>query len=157
MSLMSISTSSKGQTALEAAFLFTFMIMTLVLFLLVIGSKYAEIQEQKVRQILDNVGLQIETEIKVGASAQDGFYRQFELPNKAAGRAYYIKFRNASLLGTPTTLANFSEVAIGFLNSSFVYETSVFLPPNIKGNISVGWNDMKKTGGVLTLSNITRN
>ncbi|MEK6967062.1 MAG: hypothetical protein AABX51_00350 [Nanoarchaeota archaeon] len=146
-------TSSKGQSAVEAAMLFAFMLTILTVFLLAMGNQYVSTQETHVKNGLIDVGAMIETELKLGATAQDGYYRRFEIPRKAGGVPFKIQFYDTRELGTPGTPIGYSEVDLAFVNSSILFETFISLPDNVDGNISHGIIELRKRDGILYVMN----
>ncbi|HLD18986.1 MAG TPA: hypothetical protein VJB90_03175 [Candidatus Nanoarchaeia archaeon] len=149
------SASYKGQTSIEAAMLFSFMVLALTVFLLVIGNQYVTAQENRLRAQLKDVTAMIETELSLGVTSQNGYYRQFEIPNLAGGVPFSIQFLNSQQLGPPGSPANYSEVILSFQNSSVQFETYIYLPDNVDGNISHGQVEVKKQNGLLYIRNTT--
>ena len=149
MSRTSTLTSGKGQSGVETALLFSFMIIILTVFLLAMGNQYINIQESKAREKLDQVAELIEVELKQGAAAQNGYERTFEVPLRAGGLTYNVSFYNTSMVGSTANPANFTEVIIGFYNTSLRFETFLFLPPNIEGRLQQGHLTLRKSDGVL--------
>lgn len=139
----------RGQSSFEMAMLFTFMLATLIAFMLVIGNRYVAAQQNKMKTSLDNVKETIDIEMRIGATAQNGYVRSFTVPHKVLGLPIAVSFYNATRLGAPGSPSNFSEVDLKYLNTSDAYETFIILPDNIDGNVSIGENQMRKINGVL--------
>ncbi len=134
--------------------LFTFMIAALTGFMLVIANSYYNAQQDKIKASIQDVKEGLEIELRIGAGAQDGFYRAFQIPQKASNLPIEVFFINSTTLGSPGSPANFSEVDLKFTNNSKPYETFIILPSNIDGNISIGHNEMRKRNGVLYLNKV---
>ena len=153
MSRMLTLTSGKGQSSLEAAMLFTFMLMALTLFLLVMGNQYNDANTKKIKDKLVDVSSQIDNELRLGAGAQDGYDRTFQIPYNVNGYQFYVQFYDSTALGTPGKPINYTQVVVGFENSSRKFETFIFLPSNIVGNISHGSIRVVKRDQILYMQN----
>lgn len=134
--------------------LFAFMILVLTIFLLLMGEQYVSVSQDQTRNKLSDIRDVLDSELTIGAKAQDGYYRQISVPDTAGGVPFKILFYNSTTIGAGIP-ANYSEVDLILVNSSVNFETYIYLPPNVNGNISHGAVELRKQNGVLYIMNLT--
>ena len=90
-----------------------------------------EFREKKESDAVKDLALKMQRELLIASHVEDGYFRQFELPNQAGGKNYTITSTN-------TGLSIESENGYYF----------VFIP-SIDGNLTNGTNRINKTSGVI--------
>ena len=137
----------KAQSAVESALIISFMLMVFVSFLLAVSNRYVDVQEQKDRQLIRDVGAVIQNEVDLALIAENGYFRSFNLPTDLRDKEYAIILLTASDLGT-----NFSELSIKYVNRPKEFEHVLTLPKNLGGNINKGKNNISKQQGIICLN-----
>ena len=66
-----------AQASIEAALLITFMVLSLTIFLAIAGERLAETFEKKDKELVEDIAFVIESEIKLAAASEDGYFRRF--------------------------------------------------------------------------------
>jgi len=131
--------SKKAQTSMEFVILTGFMLLAFLVFYVVIQAKLVEAN----RNSIDNSAKQVETlvvnELKVAESVTDGYYREFELPQKVNGMDYTIKIISG--------VGNTSEIVVQY----YVPQTYV----SNSSRVSKGMNNISKDNGLILLQNMT--
>ena len=138
--------SKKAQTSMEFVILTGFMLLAFLVFYVVIQAKLVEAN----RNSIDNSAKQVETlvvnELKVAESVTDGYYREFELPQKVNGMDYTIKIISG--------VGNTSEIVVQYNGKERVY----YVPQTYVSNssrVSKGMNNISKDNGLILLQNMT--
>ncbi|PIN74081.1 hypothetical protein COV22_01200, partial [Candidatus Woesearchaeota archaeon CG10_big_fil_rev_8_21_14_0_10_47_5] len=139
-----------GQSSLEAVLLISFMCLTLILFLLGVSRRIAEIREQGGRDMLDDVSFVVKTEFALAAVAEEGYFRIFELPTTVAGSFYTLNLTNSTIMGT-----NYSEVVLKYRNEYLGYESVIITPSNAFGRLKPGKNIISKLGNIIRVMPVT--
>lgn len=135
----------KGQSAVEAAILIGFMSFALIIVLVVSYQKLNQVQvENDQKAVVDVISI-IESELNLASRANDGYYREFELPSTTNGRDYTVSF-----IGTQSTNANFTEIEIKLSNSTLAQ--SSITPYNVFGVICKGKNVITRSEGIVNIS-----
>ncbi len=137
----------KAQSAVESAMMISFMFLIFTSFLLVVSDRYVDVQEQKDRELIKDVGAVIQNEVDLALMAENGYFRSFELPKDLRDKIYSINLSTASQMKT-----NFSELSIKYVNRSKEFEHVLTLPKNIEGKINKGKNNISKQQGVICLN-----
>jgi len=137
----------KAQSAIESAVVISFMLLIFTMFLLIVTNRYVEIQEQKDRELIKDVGEVVKNEIDLALMAENGYFRSFDLPRDLRDKEYLINLSTASQLK-----ANFSELSIKYFNRSKEFEHVLTLPKNIEGKINKGKNNISKQQGMICLN-----
>ncbi|MBI2133084.1 hypothetical protein HYU11_00205 [Candidatus Woesearchaeota archaeon] len=134
----------KAQSSMEAATLITFLTLVVVIFLGVTTEMVSRSYQTRERQVITDLSEMIETEVRIAASSQDGYNRQFELPPNLEGKEYSVEFMGPEKLkgapGEPD--ADHSELIVKYINDT--YEQVVLLPRNVNGSVCVGRNVIVK-------------
>jgi hypothetical protein len=136
---------SKAQTSMEFVILTGFMILAFLSFYMIIQAKLVEAN----RDNTDMAAKQIETivinELKVAESVSDGYYRQFELPQKVNGMDYNISIiSGVSTIPEIVTKYNGKE-RVYFVPQGYVDSTS---------SVGKGLNNISKINGVILIQKI---
>lgn len=129
----------KAQTAIESVIVFAFMTFAVTVFMVVATNRMVEIQEQKDKNLIDDLSFVIESEISLAANSHNGYSRSFNTPTTLSGVNYEVVLLNSTLLKT-----NYSELVVSFVNHSIDYEKVTLLPKNVSGNINKGQNNITK-------------
>ncbi|MGV8141853.1 MAG: hypothetical protein ACP5NW_05420 [Candidatus Woesearchaeota archaeon] len=130
---------------MEFVILTGFMILAFAIFYITIQAKLVEAN----RDGTDTAAKQIETlvvnEIKVAESVSDGYYREFELPERINGIEY-----NVSIMAG---VGNMPEVVVKYGGRERVYFVSQGYV-NDQSNVSKGLNNITKINGQITLKHM---
>ncbi|MBS1266593.1 MAG: hypothetical protein MAG795_00560 [Candidatus Woesearchaeota archaeon] len=121
----------RAQSSVEFALIISFMFIVLTIFFSAASERLSEIQAQNDKILLEDFGSYLKNEIQLGAVAVNGYERQFEVPEKLAGREYIIKINPYS--GTDI---NHSEVVLKYVNHSVIYEYTIPVSINVTGQIN---------------------
>lgn len=91
----------KAQASIEFIILIGFLFFVFILFTLLITALFTSFQEDRELKVLVDLGDVIESEIDLGLRGQEGYTRDFKLPEKLDGKDYTIIFERQSsdLLG----------------------------------------------------------
>lgn len=125
---------SKAQISAE------FFVLLGILFLIAVAFEIASLGQlnyfglKKEDEAVRDVALKIQKELLIAAAVEDGYVRQFELPDKVDSINYSLTIQN-------------STIAVESKNS--YYFVSI---PQVVGNISKGANVINKTGGVVYIN-----
>ncbi len=127
---------SKSQTAIEFMILIAFVMFAFSVFLLVIYENMSvKIGEQR-NTIIKDTALAIQDEINLAAHSSEGYYREFEIPEKIGGVNY-----SAEILEEMVYLKTIDG------------KHALALPvPKITGQIVKGKNIIKKENGETKLN-----
>jgi len=126
----------KSQTAIEFVVLVGLVALTAVIFMLASLGQIKEFQDRKEYILIKDMALKLQTEVTLAATSEDGYQRQFTLPDKLEETINYS-----------ITIKN-NETIIVHSDKS-LYAVSI---PKVKGNITKNTNTITKTGGVVNLN-----
>ena len=138
--------SRKAQTSMEFVILTGFMVLAFLSFYIVIQSKLVEANSQDSDNAAKQAELLVVNELRVAESVVDGYYREFELPQKINGVNYNISIMQG-VAGTP-------EIVIRYNGKERVY----FVPQAyVSGASSVGKgrNNISKEDGIILIQSMT--
>jgi hypothetical protein len=142
--------SKKAQTSMEFVILTGFMLMAFLVFYIVIQSKLVEANRNSVDLAAKQVETVIVNELKVAESVTDGYYREFELPQKVNGMNYTVSVIPGPSQG-PTDVP---EIVIKYNGRERVYFISQTYI-NGSSKISKGVNNISKNNGIILVQNMT--
>ena len=134
--------SKKAQSSVEVAAIITFMLLTMIIFLIVITDRLVEQQEKKYAVMLDELGDVIEAELELAGSVEDGYNRGFYVQPVLRGRDYDIEFYNSTTMKT-----NYSKLVMYYLDDEQDQHIKI-LPKKAVGNVIKGDNVVVKSDGV---------
>jgi len=137
----------KAQSSIEVALLVGFMLLTFNVFLLVIAHRMVDVQEQKDRQLIEDMSSVIGGEIEIAAGVEDGYSRTFEIPETLKGINYSVKLINSTVMKT-----DYSELVIMYVDFTKAHETVRKLPKNVDGVVYKGKNSILKKNGIVCLN-----
>jgi len=127
-------TSQKGEVAVELLVFVGIMLMILVFFIALIGTRIIETNESRLLTKARNIVDTISNEINI-ASRIEGYYREFYLPERIDGDTYSIiiheELRTVEILWDGKNML------------------SSFATGNITGSVKAGKNTIKNEGGVI--------
>ncbi len=137
----------KAQSSIEVALLIGFMFLTFNIFLLVIAQRMVDVQNQKDRQLIDDMGFVIESEIELAAGVENGYSRTFVIPKTLKGINYSIQLISSDAMGT-----NYSEIVLEYIDFTKTHTIVKKLPKNVDGIIHKGENNISKNAGIICLN-----
>jgi hypothetical protein len=88
----------KGQVATEFIIFFGFMFLIFVVFIVAVASDYRTLSTDKERLLLSDQAHTIRKEILVAAGVEDGYYREFDIPENLEGTEYTVQIVNNVLV-----------------------------------------------------------
>lgn len=133
----------KTQVSLEFILLTTFMLFVFLVFLGVVQYRMAEIAYEKELELLKGVADFIKNEINLAYTAEDGYYRVFEIPVLVAGRPYSIEIVQNNIYGLELRYQN---------QTGSVYVTLPVLDLETEPVIKPGKNIIQKKHGRVILN-----
>jgi hypothetical protein len=136
----------KAQTSMEFVILTGFMLLAFLSFYIVIQSKLVEANSENTDNAAIQAELLVVNELRVAESVTDGYYREFELPQKINDMNYNISIMSG--------VANTPEIVIKYSNKERVY----FVPQTyVSGlsNVSKGKNNISKDNGIILIQSMT--
>ena len=126
----------KSQSAVEFIVLASFMLLAVVGFFAVTSSKVLEAKEEGNRKIAEDIADFAYHEIEIAKSVNDGYTRNFYMPETVNGVDYSIN------------ITDNRELIVNYLG----HEHIRFLPSNATGNITKGNNKISKYNGVIFIN-----
>lgn len=81
----------RGQSAIELMIIIGVILTFFIIFISIIHSNQAEKRQQKEKQELMNIALDIREEIEAASKTLDGYNREFMVPKKVIGNNYTIE------------------------------------------------------------------
>ncbi|MBI2558929.1 hypothetical protein HYW20_06420 [Candidatus Woesearchaeota archaeon] len=125
----------KAQSAMEFIVLASFMLVAALGFFAVMGSKILESREDANKKIAEDISNFAYREIEMAEAFNDGYERNFTMPLTINGLAYAIN------------ITSNRELIVNYSN----YEYVRFLPSNVIGNLSTGYNIIRKVNGRIEI------
>jgi len=132
---MLIVPKSKAQFAIEFATLMAFMFFVFVGFVALSATKVLESREDERQRIAQDIAELAKSEIDLGLAVADGYKREFELPVRVKGSSYGIE------------IIDDRELVVTYLDKEHV----IFLPDNVRGNLTCGTNTIERIEGIVYL------
>lgn len=126
----------KAQSAVEFIVLASFMLLVVVGFFAVTSSRLLEAREEGNKKIAEDIANFAYREIEITKSVNDGYTRNFVMPQTVNGVEYSIR------------IVDNRELLVNYLG----YEHVRFLPANITGDIIKGNNKISKTNGIIFIN-----
>lgn len=134
--MMKTKISLKAQYAMEFVLLATLMVLIFVAFFSIVSYKLTETTEQQQTEDADDAAGIVVEEVKLANTLNDGYEKYIYIPMMINGVNYSIQ------------LIQNREVVVNYSGKEAVF----FLPDNVVGNVSTGWNSIKKIGGIIYLN-----
>lgn len=119
--------NTKSQSAIEFSILMSVMFLIFTIFFFAVGIKLSDIQRNNEISLLEDLGTYVQNELRLASSAEDGYYREFELPKTLFGRDYDIEISDYGGSGI-------TDVVLKYVNSTIVHEVVMPLG-NVTGTI----------------------
>jgi len=136
----------KAQTSMEFVILTGFMLLAFLIFYVIIQSKLVEANTNSIDSAAKQVETLVVNELKVAESVTDGYYREFELPQRVNGMDYTVKI----IPGVSDT----PEIVVRYNGRERVYFVSQTYVSNLS-RVSKGLNNVSKSNGIILLQNMT--
>ena len=127
---------SKSQSAIEFIILASFMLLVILSFFAITSSKVLEAREEGDRKIANDIADFAYNEIEIAKSLNDGYARNFTMPQNVNGINYTIN------------IIDNRELVVNYLD----YEYVKFLPANVTGTIAKGSNKISKNNGFIFIN-----
>ena len=130
-----INKEKKSQTSMEFVFLIGIAFMAVLVFTVVGYNKLKDISDEKEFVLVKDLAFKVQNEINLAANVDDGYRRDFTLPQKLDYVDYGITINNNTLI-------------VESKNHEYV-----LLIPAVRGNITKGDDVICKNDGVIELNN----
>lgn len=127
---------NKSQSAIEFIVLASFMLLVMLGFFGVTGSKILDATEEKNKKIAEDIANLAYGEIEIAKSVNDGYTRTFVMPQAVNGISYDI------------SIIDDKELVVSYLG----YEHIRFLPSDVSGSLAKGSNKITKDSGVVHIN-----
>lgn len=124
----------KAQAAVEFVMLIVILFSIFMVYTINTRKNMDEIRDKKEYILLKDVTMMAQNEVLLAVKVEDGYYRQFELPDSLEGINYTINI-------TGQIIAAYSE------NHEYV-----MMIPQVNGTLKKGVNIITKNGGVVEIS-----
>src|SRR3989338_6379302 len=124
----------KSQIAMEFMLLSGIALIAAIVFVSISLDQIKGLYAAKESLLAKDVALKIQSEISIASNAEDGYSRDFELPEKINNRDYNISIINNTLAVWTTA----TPYVIGILDA--------------EGNLEKGSNAIRKTNGVIYIN-----
>ena len=126
----------KSQTAMEFFVLIGLASLTTVVFILASLDQIKEFYDKREDIVIKDLALKLQTEINLAATSENGYHRQFTIPEKLRDTINY-----SVVIKKNETLIVYSDKSL--------YAVSI---PKVSGNITKNTNTITKSGGVVNLN-----
>ena len=128
-----MSHGKKSQAAIEFIVLVSFMLFIILSFFAITSSKVLEAREEGSKNTAKDIAEYAYTEIETAITVNDGYLRNFTMPQLVNGQNYSIG------------IVDNREMVVNYLD----YEYVKFMPSNVTGNVSKGYNIISKQNGTI--------
>lgn len=137
----------KGQSAIEFTVLMGMMFLIFTVFFFAVSTKLLDIQKENEASLLEDLGNYVQNELRLAVIAEDGYFRQFQLPATIGGYDYSINI---------TTYIDMNHTDVIFSYINYTEQMQYVLPVgNITGSIDKAKNTtvtVKKQNNVVIVS-----
>ncbi len=123
-----------GQAAMEFMILIGVVLFMFTLMVGIAAEKTNDIHKRREFLLNEDVVVKVQKELNLAARALDGYYREFELPQKISDKNYTIQ-----IMGDEVVLSTEKE------------DFWRIIPP-VVGNLTKGENRINKTNGIIYLN-----
>jgi len=135
---------AKSQAGFEFIALVGFMFMLFVVMLGLVNTKVVDVQEQRNRQALDDLGSVIAKEIELATKAEPGYMRGFKLPETIREKQYNINLVKGELG---------SIIVLNFSGFSDIYQVAIRVPHGVYAqNVTYGYNIIRKNESLIVIN-----
>lgn len=135
---------------MEFVILTGFMLLAFLVFYIVIQSKLVEANQNSVDVAAKQVETIVVNELKVAESVSDGYYREFELPQRVNGMDYTLEIIPGPSMGS----SDIPEVVIRYNGRERVYFVSQAYVSNLS-TVGKGTNNISKTNKVILIQHMS--
>jgi len=125
----------KSQVSIEFSFLVGLAFLVLIIFLASISSKTKDMNRDKEQIMVTDLGYKIQSEVNLAFRAENGYYREFTLPDDLDGVNYSI-------------IVNRTIVIVQGRTEDFLVTVA-----NFTGSIGRGTNKICKNGDAIFIGN----
>jgi len=129
-----INKEKKSQISMEFVFLVGIAFIAILVFTVVGYDKLKEISDEKEFVLVKDLAFKVQNEINLAANVDDGYRRDFEIPQKLDYIDYDVTINNNVLV-------------VESKNHEYV-----LLIPTVRGNITKGGNVICKDDGVIEIN-----
>lgn len=129
-----IVTFKKSQVSTEFMILSGIALVTAIIFIFISLDQAKTLYETKEFLLVKDVALKIQDEISIVSYIEDGYSREFKIPEKVNNKDYNISIINNTMVVWTNTTVYFSEIV------------------NITGNLNKGSNTITKTSGNIYIN-----
>lgn len=136
MRLLSRKFRKRGQSSIEFMVLFGALFFFLMTFLLIVQENLADKTRENYQLTLNEIAFSVQDEIALAHSAPDGYYREFDIPEKVIRLDYDINF-------TPRSVYLITE------DERYTVSLTVL---NVTGNVQKGSNVIRRENGAVYLN-----
>ena len=133
---MPLMNNSISQSAVEFTVLVSFMLIVLIIFFSIISPTVSNIRDDEVQKTASRILEIAYNEIQTAQSANDGYSRNFMMPQAVNSKDYTIK------------IIDNRELSVTYMGSEYVR----FIPSNVSGTIEKGTNKLRKANGNIYLN-----
>ena len=140
--------NKRAQSSVEFAALVTLMFLIFTVFFFAVSTKLSGIQRDNDKMVLEDFGSYVQNELRLATIAEDGYYREFDVPRSLSGRDYEIEIINYPNI-------EHTDMVIRYVNYSIDYEYVLPVGVNITGSIDKNRNTTVKVikqDNVVTIS-----
>lgn len=123
----------KSQVAMQFLFVVGLVFLFFVIFVAGFSERYRDIRNEKGRIAVRDVALRVHAEIAIAHNLEDGYQRNFTLPDEIDGFNYTISLHN-------------NYVAVTSADAE--YSTAV---APVQGNVHIGSNLIRKSNGIVCI------
>jgi len=123
-----------SQIAIEFMIFFGMSVIFAIIFLVISLDQTRDLNKIKETETLKEIALKIQSEIGITSYVEDGYSREFKIPEKVNNKDYNISIRS-------NTLSVWTETA-----------AYVILVLNVTGNLTKGSNSIKVIDGATQLN-----
>ena len=143
-----------GQSSIEAIIIMTSMIFLFGIFLILSSRKIGEQQTAKEQEAIKDIAQVIDSEIKIALAAEDGYSRQFQIPETVFSKNVNVTINSAEKMRQAGVYTDHSEIVVRFENYMQNFEYVLAVPSKVDGTICQ-LNQLVKEGGKITLGCVT--
>lgn len=122
----------KAQSSIEFAAIMSVMFLIFIIFFYAVSTRLTSTQRDNEISMLEDLGTFLQNELRLATTAEDGYYREFEIPETLNGYDYTINITDYGGLG-------FSDIILRYVNHSFQY-SHVLPVGNVTGSIDKNIN-----------------
>jgi hypothetical protein len=85
----------RGQASIEFMVLIGFVLLSFVIFMLIIQESTEDRRENRQNSQIKEIALSVRNEIELASASEDGYVREFSLPENAYGGDYNIRINES--------------------------------------------------------------